>query len=444
MSRYAVLGLAHPRAPWFSEVARWATAGSAPIDFVKCVSAEEVHARLASGRRVSALLADADRVANDRDLVDHARRVGCAVIVVDDGRVPRDWRALGVSETLPAPFGRDDLMGALRNHAAPVGRVDSFDVLGAPTDATTISTTPRRGRLVAVTGPGGTGASTVAMALAQGLTAEPGHTRLVLLADFALRADLAMLHDARDVVPGLQELVEACRGGTPADGLDELVHHVADRRYDLLLGLRRHRDWTVIRPRAFDVALDTLRRRYRTVVADIDADVEGERETGSVDVAERNHIARATAESADLVVVVGAASLKGLHSLTRTLHDLRDAGVHPERLLPVVNRCGRSPRLRAELTRALADLGALEGARVAAPLFLQERRRLDDGLVQAAPMPAALVDAITLPVRDLLARTAPPPVGARAVEPVAITPGSLGHWHDDDPDGVLDEPGDAA
>ena len=60
MSRYVVLGLAHPRAPWFSEVARWATAGSAPVDFVKCVSAEEVHARLASGRRVSALLADAD------------------------------------------------------------------------------------------------------------------------------------------------------------------------------------------------------------------------------------------------------------------------------------------------------------------------------------------------------------------------------------------------
>src|SRR5690606_26068619 len=106
--------------------------------------------------------------------------------------------------------------------------------------------------------------------------------------------------------------------------------------------------------------LDTLRRRYRIVVADIDADVEGERETGSLDVAERNHIARSTAESADLVVVVGAASLKGLHSLTRTLHDFRDAGVAADRLLPVVNRSGRSPRVRAELTRALADLGALD------------------------------------------------------------------------------------
>lgn len=444
MSRYLVLGLAHPRAPWFSEVARWATAGSAPLDFVKCVSTEEVHARLASGRRVSALLADADRVANDRDLVDHARRVGCAVLVVDDGRVPRDWAALGVSETLPASFGRDDLVSALRNHAAPLGRVDSLDVLGAPTGTPTTESAPWRGRLVAVTGPGGTGASTVAMALAQGLAAGPGHARLVLLADFALRADLAMLHDARDVVPGLQELVEACRGGAPADGLDGLVHHVADRRYDLLLGLRRHRDWTVIRPRSFDVALDTLRRHYRTVVADIDADVEGERETGSIDVAERNHIARSTAESADLVVVVGSASLKGVHSLTRSLHDLRDAGVRPDRLLPAVNRSGRSPRVRAELTRTLADLGALEGALVAAPLFLPERRHLDDGLVQAAPMPAALVDAVTLPVHELLARTSPSTPRAMAAEPVPITPGSLGHWHDAEIGDVRGEPEDAA
>ena len=147
--RYVVLGLAHPRAPWFSEVARWATAGSAAIDFVKCVSAEEVHARLAAGRPVSALLADADRVANDRDLVDRARRSGCAVIVVDDGRLPRDWGSLGVAATLLVNFGRDELVAALAAHATPVGRVERQDVVPTP-DA------PRswRGRLVAVTGSG--------------------------------------------------------------------------------------------------------------------------------------------------------------------------------------------------------------------------------------------------------------------------------------------------
>ena len=50
--------------------------------------------------------------------------------------------------------------------------------------------------------------------------------------------------------------------------------------YHLLLGLRRHRDWTAVRPHAFAAGLDGLRRAFRVVVADVDADLEGERTTG--------------------------------------------------------------------------------------------------------------------------------------------------------------------
>jgi hypothetical protein len=53
------------------------------------------------------------------------------------------------------------------------------------------------------------------MALAQGLANDDLHAGQVLLADLKLDADLAMLHDARDVVPGLQELVDAHRHGHP-------------------------------------------------------------------------------------------------------------------------------------------------------------------------------------------------------------------------------------
>ena len=99
-----------------------------------------------------------------------------------------------------------------------------------------------------------------------------------MLADLALEADQAMLHDAGDVVPGIQEVVEIHRTAVPsATDVRALAYTVADRNYDLVLGLRRHRDWVTIRPRAFGAALDGLRRAYKTVVADVSNDLEGER-----------------------------------------------------------------------------------------------------------------------------------------------------------------------
>ena len=57
--RYVLLGLAPARAPWFAALAQWATAATIAAEFIKCVSGDEVRARLASGRPHSALLVDA-------------------------------------------------------------------------------------------------------------------------------------------------------------------------------------------------------------------------------------------------------------------------------------------------------------------------------------------------------------------------------------------------
>src|SRR4029453_8698916 len=169
-----------------------------------------------------------------------------------------------------------------------------------------------RGRLVAVTGAGGVGRSTLAMALAAGLAADPRDRGLVALADLALHGHQALLHDAGDVVPGLLELVEAHRASAlPPPQVRALCFGVPERGYDVLLGLRRHRDWTALRPRAVDAALDALRGAYRSVVADVDADVEGEDQCGSVEVEDRNVLARHTLRDADLVPVVGLPGIGG-------------------------------------------------------------------------------------------------------------------------------------
>src|SRR5918994_5938605 len=112
--RFVVLGVAHARAAWFGDVARWATAAVLPIDFVKVVAVEEVRARLRSGRPFSALLADAGSPGLDRDLVELAAAHGCAVLVVDDGRTGRRWHEMGVGvAALPPDLDRDQLLDAL-------------------------------------------------------------------------------------------------------------------------------------------------------------------------------------------------------------------------------------------------------------------------------------------------------------------------------------------
>ena len=120
--RYVVLGLAPARAPWFRAVGSWANSGALPAEFIKCLSAEEVGARLESGRAFSALVADGCLPALDRDLVARASGAGCAVFVVDDRRVSRDWSVLGAARVLPPDFGRDELLHALAAHARTVQR----------------------------------------------------------------------------------------------------------------------------------------------------------------------------------------------------------------------------------------------------------------------------------------------------------------------------------
>ncbi len=431
--RFVVLGVAQVRSPWFREVARWATSAMLPVEFVKAISLEEVLVRLRAGRGYSALLVDDSLVGVDRDLIELAHEVGSAVVVVDGGRALRDWRELGASAVLPAAFGRDELLQVLTQVATPIARSTSATVAhtaSAPLPGF-------RGQLVAVTGAGGTGRSVLAAAIAQSLAGDPRNLDLVCLADLALHAEQAMLHGAGDVVPGVVELVESHRSGTPSiDEVRRLTWHVHERGYHLLLGLRRHRDWTGVRPRAFAAGLDGLRRGFRLVVADVDADVEGEQATGSLDVEERNTMARTTLSAADLVVVVGLPTMKGLHGALRTTRDLLTHGVPGPRLLPVINRAPKGPRARAELTRALGELldgGGLDHG-VPSPIYLPERRRLDEVLRDGARLPDGWSASITTAVQALLEHGRDDPAAERqeADELVPVEPGSLGRWTDGD------------
>lgn len=410
--------------PWFGAVASWATSGALPADFVKFVSAEELRVQLRAGRPFSAALLDAGMPSMDRDVVQGLRDHGVAPILVEATGVQREWRELGAAAVLPATFARGQLLDALRATAQPIA---VSAVPGVPDDTAEDAEPSRRAALIAVCGPGGTGSSSVAVALAQGLAAhrEP-RSAPVLLADLCRNADQAVLHDARDIVPGVQELVEAFRNRRlDPDETRALTFRVVERDYHLLLGLRRSLNWTAIRPRAFEAALAGLRGAFSVVVADVEPDLDGERETGSLDIEERHVMSRTTIAASSLVVLVGRTGISGVHAMVRCAEVLLDHGVDAERILPVITPAPRATGRRAEVARAFAELvdRSHAGTALASPVFLP-RRRVDDALRDGMAVPRPLPGLLARPVTAMLERVDIAPVAPVGPEPVR--PGSLG------------------
>lgn len=422
---YVVLGAARPRAPWFADLGRWATSAALPVEFVRCVSADEVRARLTAGRSWSAVIVDEGCVGIDRDLLEEARRVGCAPVVVTSEPGRRRWTEMGAVAVLLEPVERETVLAVLREHAAPLDR--GGDVLSTVAGEPDEPMAGGVGRLVTVVGSGGTGTSTVAMGIAQAAGADPANGGRVALVDGALDASLALLHDNGDVVPGLQELVELHRASRPdVEQVRRSMWACPDRGYDLLPGLRRHRDWTALRPRALEATVASLRRTYATVVADADTDVEGEAETGSLDIEDRNACARLLTASADVVVVTGTVGVVGVHRLVRTLAALAAHGVEPGRLLPVVSRAPRLPQRRAEVARAVALLlGELSpGTATVGPLMVPTRRDVEASQHDGSPLPRAFVVPLGAAVAAVLDRTGERGATSHEPEPVPVRPGS--------------------
>jgi cellulose biosynthesis protein BcsQ len=408
--QHVVLGLVSTAALWPRRVDAWSSSGTVPVTVKFCPSVEHLHALLRSGQRRAVLL-DGDLPMVDRDLLAAVTAAGGVALVVEGTRWRREWGQLGAAAVLPSTFDERQFLAAIEPHAGS-------QVPAQPT--------PAHAPLVAVTGPGGTGASLTAMALAQGCATS---RRRVVLVDCCLHAEQAMLHNAHGAQPGLMELVELHAAGAPSvRQIRQLTIGIVERGYHLLVGLRRARHWSGLRQASLQATLQSLRSAFEMVVADVDADVDGEAQTGSVEVEERNALARTVVSHADLVLVIGQPSMKGVYALVRTIIDLLEFGVAAQRLLPVVNQATGAAGARTELSRAVRQLigDAAGGSVVSPPLFLPDAP-LEDELRDRDALPEALPRALATATDALLARPgiAVPP---DAAEPGKITPGTMGHW----------------
>lgn len=432
--RFVVLGVAPARREWFRRVGRWANEAALPIDFIKCISVDEVQSRLESGRPFSALLIDSSTPGLGRDILELAASLGTGPIIVDNGLVDRDWRELGAQAALPDTFEAADLRTVLSHNAQPIRQ-------SAPVGADLFDHAPEaetaRAALITFTGAGGMGTSTLAMAAAQGLATKHKDRAPILLADMALRSNQAMLHDARDVVPGLLEFVDAHRLGVPnPEDTPASIHAFPERGYDLLLGLRNERDWVSISSRSLSAGWSTLLERYRTVVCDVTGDFDGADETGSEDIEDRNRLARMAARQSDLVVVVGVPGAWGIRHQVRTILALSEIGVPCSRILPVINHAPRQQRAKSGITSAIADLTRTriaDAEDLAGPIFVPTRKGLEATLRDGDALPGAISDKLASSL-DALIDVRPEIAIELTVEPepVAVAPGSLGTWSEDD------------
>lgn len=413
--RFVVVGLARSRSRWFGELARWANAAIAPIDFVKCLTTEEARAVLGAGRPVSALLVDTDLARFDRDLISEADHAGIPTVLVGAAE-RRDWEAIGCAARLDADFGRDDLVEVLERCARRVTHDAS-----PRSSRVELADDTARGHLVGVLGAGGSGTSTIAMSLAQAWAATGTHAgNDTVLVDGCRRADLAVYHDVGDVIPGLPELVEMHRGDDADPQEIRAIEFDTDRGYRLLLGLRRPRDWAGLRSRAVNAAVDGLRRTHAAVIVDLEADLETEAETGSADIEDRHAMALCTARTADAVVIVTSADMLGVHDAARICHELERCGTPAERIVVVFNRAPRSAVARTRLARTLRTLTTNAPGAV---VDVRHARGTDAAHLDVAPLPPAAGTTVLTAVTEVLNGGAAG--AADAASPVRIRPGEL-------------------
>ncbi|MBT3248961.1 MAG: hypothetical protein HN361_08945 [Actinobacteria bacterium] len=357
--RYVLLGLASGAPGWMTKVQPVLDTGQPAGEFLPCAGIADLTNRLASGRPFSALLIDHRTVGLDRELIQRSHAAHCPVIVVGKETDAGRWKSLGADEVISSFLADEDLRLALQRHGNLINQTDRFrksDTQTAPPaigDKAKWQNTSWHGRLIAVTGPGGTGASSVARALALGLGHDPRFQKSVALVDACLEADQAHLHGVDPGGKNLQQAVQAHRTGQPtAQELFTLMIQPSGAPYRLLPGLLRRRDWPAAGGSSLRSTLINIARHHLVTVVDVDPFVDLAPEEQPTSPSTPGEIARVVMNLADFVVVVGRPSERDAIAQQRTLNTLVAAGVDDKRISPLIlYPAGPRPRWRSPFGR---------------------------------------------------------------------------------------------
>jgi MinD-like ATPase involved in chromosome partitioning or flagellar assembly len=336
----------------------------------RCADLPDLLAAAAAGHGQVALVS-ADLRALDRpalhELASHGVEVA-GVVAPGDEMGERRLRQLGLVVVLRADLASHELDDALESLRSREGSgAGEMGVSPAGTDpaglaAVTADPSPGADRpaakVIAVWGPtGAPGRSTVALNLA----AELSRSAPTLLVDCdTYGSSIAQALGLLDEAPGMAAAARAAdQGALDLAALARIAPEV-ESGFRVLTGIPRAERWTELRAPSVAHILTIARQLAEFVVVDCGFAIEDDEELSYDTLAPRRNAATLTAlESADDLIVVGAADPIGLQRLVRAVQDL--AAIPSPTPRVVVNRV-RASAVGSRPERRIADaLGRFAG-----------------------------------------------------------------------------------
>lgn len=374
MSSELAVGVVLSARPWRGELQRYVR------DHVVGVSVRVVRdPRVAVEEALDVMVVDDEASFLTPAWLGALRARGTRVLGVYDPDEPDDagrthLQRLGVDATAPAGADPDQLVAALRALGPDESLDRDFADLVADLDLD--EPAGAGGRVVAVGGPPGAGATEVAVALSA-IAARHGSAVVVDVDEVnpgvARRLGLGLhpnLLDALDAVaaPGAPDVADAL--AEPA------LPAAANLGFDAVVGLANRDDWGLVGPSDLVALLQLLRERWATVVVNLGPHLEDLSR-----YVDRFGASRAALGEADAVVAVCEASPRGLLRFLDWLADA--AALAPRRPVHcLLNRAPRSPFARGEVVERLcADGGPWLADVEVAPEDRRVARAAWDGVV---------------------------------------------------------------
>ncbi len=321
-------------AAWESDAFARLTGAGGVVVLKRCVDVDDLLATATSGQADVAVLG-LDAPGLDPSAVTHLRRyavrpVAVTAAAVDDVAVRARAERLGIKALVPA-----DALDALAEVVAEVDDLADTHVRedhSGPRPA--LAEAPDGGRIVAVWGPGGApGRTTVAVSIAAELAHRGGNAVLVDADPYG--GGVAQQLGILDEVSGLLSAARLAGAGQLKDRFASTTRGVGER-LAVVTGLPRADRWIEVRATHVEAVLDEA-RALGNVIVDTGFSLEDDPSGDFGARPSRNAMTLTSLESADEIVVVGAADPVGLSRLARGLVDLREiTGGSPVRV--VVNR----------------------------------------------------------------------------------------------------------
>lgn len=369
----------------------WRTAWQRYVrDHVVGVSLRLVRdSRMAKEEHLDVLIVDDDTSYLTPPFVASLRERGVRIVGIFDDTQPDApggtvLQRLGVDRIVPADVAPEELLAVLEDLRPDEGLDERFEEVVAGLSFDEKGAHPTE--ILAVGGPAGSGATEVAVALAD--VASRHHRTVLVDVDevapgVAWRLQLALHPHLLTALDELRGTTTTASGDSAAHPLERALARPAPGsrtrlEFDVIAGIANRRDWQLLRGDEIVGLMDELAGRWACVIADLGPHLED-----LSPYVDRYPASRSVVTRADRLIGVCEASPRGLLRFLEWLVDV--AELAPE--LPVDVVVNRTPGSRHRHAEVEAVLYQNAGPRLASVSFLPD----------APEVPRAAWDAVVVP-----------------------------------------------